>query len=105
MWALLQQVPWPVVAGLMVTQLIPYLSQLATKEPSWATGMTTFGLSAADSFLSTLAASKHGHFDWRSALIGSLIFAAFGFGHQALAIRHTKVQDWLVRHGRRRRVA
>lgn len=64
---LIHNLPVPVIVAFLTANVIPYLSALATRGPSWLTGMVTVTLSLASGFLSDWAAAGSG-FDWRSAL-------------------------------------
>ncbi|HET6915397.1 MAG TPA: hypothetical protein VFH56_04845 [Acidimicrobiales bacterium] len=79
---LVKHLPWGIVIAALCANAIPYLSALATKAPSWATGAITAVLSLADGFLAELPAK---HYDVRAAL--GTAFAAW----LVAAIHHTKI--------------
>lgn len=86
--------PWPLVAGFIAANVIPYLSALATKAPTWATGAVTALLSTANGFLSTWAA-QGSHFDVRAALGAAAISFVVAFLHHKALLSGTNVQAHL----------
>lgn len=77
-------IPTAVWVAFVASTVIPFLSALATKAPSFLTGALTLALSALDGFLAVWAKAGEG-FDWRAALGATL-------GAWAIAaLTHSKV--------------
>lgn len=66
LFSLFGHMPLAVVAGILAANVIPYLSALATKAPTWATGALTLLLAGLDGFFAAWAAQGD-QFDWRGA--------------------------------------
>lgn len=76
--------PWPLVAAVLSGNVIPYLAALATRAPSWLTGV----LSAALSFVAAVCAevaNVSGAIDWRAVL------ATAGATWLVAAVHHSKI--------------
>lgn len=91
---LLNNVPWAIFAGWIAANGIPYLSALATKAPSWATGAITAVLSTATGFFSTWAAQGDG-FNVKAALGASAIAFVTAFVHHLAFLSGTTLQTQL----------
>lgn len=87
---LLAQVPWPLVAGWLLANVIPYLSALGTRAPTWATGFLTLVLSLVDGILSELA--TNGGYDWRAALGTAFIAWAVAALHHSKILKGTAAE-------------
>lgn len=95
---LLNTVPTPLLIGFVVSNVIPYLSALATKAPSWATGAITLALSTLTGFLSEWAAQGSA-FDWKAALGASLVSWAVAALHHSKILAGTQVEAQLYAVG------
>lgn len=85
----LAHVPWPIVCGWLLANLIPYLSALSTKAPTWATGAVTLVLSAADGVLADVA---RGNVDPRAVIGTALVSWAIASMHHSKILRGTQVE-------------
>lgn len=81
---LLAHVPWPLLAGLLAANVVPYVSALLTKAPGWWTGVCTAVLSFVDGVLSVLANSGT-PVNWRAVL--GTAFASW----IVAAVHHSKI--------------
>lgn len=97
--SLADHLPWVFVFGFLATQVIPYLSALATKAPSWATSAVTGVLSFVDALLSQLSQADFHHADWKTILLLSFGYTVTAFAHHRIFIHATDVQTWLHAHG------
>lgn len=95
--AALSAIPVPFIAAALAANLIPYLSQLATRAPSWATGAVTFALSL---LAAVLAAVAHAGADnWRTVAAVTAVTWVVARLHLKTFIKGTTVESWLVSHG------
>jgi hypothetical protein len=96
MIALLGHVPWVVVCGWLAANLIPYLSALATRAPSWSTGAVTVGLSLLDGIVVEVA---QGNLDWQAVLGTAFVSAAIAGWHHSKVLKGTPVEAALYAVG------
>jgi hypothetical protein len=76
--------------------VIPYLSALATKAPTWATGAVTAVLAAVAGFVGEWAASADADsYDWRKGLTTAASALFFAFLSHKITLSGTTVQSKL----------
>lgn len=83
--------PWFIVGPWLAAQLFPYLSALATKAPTWATGALTLLLSQGVSFLSDVWAQGSDGFSFKVAVVNGFATWIAALVHQVGVTRATDV--------------
>lgn len=78
--------------------VIPALSALATKAPSWSTGFVTIVLAGITGFVAEAAKAGDGY-DWKRSAAATLASVGIALIAQLQLWGRTAVADWLHNHG------
>lgn len=84
-------VPWALLGAVLSGNVIPYLSAIATKAPTWATGAITFGLSVVSAFAGEAVNETDG-FNWQAAILTAALTVGMAALHHSKILKGTQIE-------------